>query len=137
MANALYPKAKAQYLKAAIDLSSVSLTIRAISVDLAFYTYSASHEFLSDVAGGARIKKSNPLTGKTVNLTTGAFDSDDPTMESVTGADIDALILYLDTGVDATSRLLMFQDTGISTVPFTPDGSDVRIVVDATGWFIL
>jgi hypothetical protein len=138
MANALYPKSKAQYMKGAIDLSSSSLTIRAISIDTAAYTYSASHEFLSDVAGGARIKKSNPLTGKTVNLTTGAFDSDDPTMESVgAGVDIDAIILYIDTGVDATSRLLMYQDSSISTVPFTPDGSDIRIVVDAAGWFIL
>jgi hypothetical protein len=138
MSNALYPKAKAQYMKAAIDLSSSSLTVRAISVDTALYTYSASHEFLSDVAGGARIKKTNPLTGKTVNLTTGAFDSDDPTMEAVPGGvDIDAIILFIDTGVDATSRLLMYQDTGISTVPFTPDGSDVRIVVNAAGWFTL
>jgi hypothetical protein len=137
MANALYPKTKAQYLKGAIDLSSASLTIRAYSLDTAFYTYSASHEFLSDVAGGSRVKKSNPLTGKTVNLTTGAFDSDDPTMEAVTGADIDAIILYIDTGVDATSRLIMYQDSSISTVPFTPDGSDVRIVVDAAGWFTL
>jgi hypothetical protein len=137
MANALYPKTKAQYLKGAIDLSSASLTIRAYSLDTAFYTYSASHEFLSDVAGGSRVKKSNPLTGKTVNLTTGAFDSDDPTMEAVTGADIDAIILYIDTGVEATSRLIMYQDSSISTVPFTPDGSDVRIVVDAAGWFTL
>ena len=138
MANALYPKFKAQLMKAAIDLSSASLTLRAISIDLASYTYSASHEFLSDVGAPARIKKSNPLTGKTVNLTTGAFDSDDPTMESVPGGtDIDAIILYIDTGVDATSRLLMFQDTNISTVPFTPDGSDIRIIVDAGGWFIL
>lgn len=137
MANALYPKTKAQYMKAAIDLSSPTLVVKAISIDLAFYTYSAAHEFLSDVAGGARIKKTNPLTAKAVNLTTGAFDSDDPTMEVVTGADIDALILYIEGASDAASRLLMFQDTGISTVPFTPDGSDVRIIVDATGWFVL
>jgi hypothetical protein len=138
MTNALYPKTKAQYMKATIDLSSTSLVVRAYSVDTAFYTYSASHEFLSDVAGGSRIKKTNPLTGKTVNLTTGAFDSDDPTMEAVPGGvDIDALILYIDTGVEATSRLIMYQDSSISTVPFTPDGSDVRIVVDAAGWFIL
>jgi hypothetical protein len=139
MANALYPKGKAKFLKGTIgDLSSGSLTLRAISIDTALYTYNATHEFLSDVAAGARIKKSNPLTGKTVNLTTGAFDSDDPTMESVgAGTDIDAIILYIDTGVDATSSLLMYQDTGISTVPFTPDGSDIRIVLDAGGWFVL
>jgi hypothetical protein len=135
MANALYPKTKAQFMKGTIDLSSVSLNMKVISLDTASYTYSAAHEFVSDLGG--IIKRSNNLTGKTVNLTTGAFDSDDPTMQSVTGADIDALVLVIDTGSDATSRLVMYQDTNISTVPFTPDGSDVRVVVDAAGWFIL
>lgn len=135
MANALYPKTKAQFMKGTIDLSSVGLNMKVIAVDTASYTYNASHEFVSDLAG--IIKRSNNFTGKTVNLTTGAFDSDDPTMQAVTGADIDALVVVIDTGSDATSRLVMYQDTGISTVPFTPDGSDIRVIVDGSGWFIL
>jgi hypothetical protein len=139
MTDKLYPKFKAQCLKGAIDLSSALLTVRAMLIDVApgDYTYSDAHEFLSDVAGAARVKKTNPLTGKTVNLTTGAFDSDDPTAEAVTGENIARLILYIDTGVDATSRLIHYKDTGITTVPFTPDGSDIRIVVNASGWFAL
>jgi hypothetical protein len=136
VANALYPKTKAKFMKALFDLSSGSLNMRVIAIDLSDYTYSASHEFVSDLTA-AIIKKSNILTGKTVNLTTGAFDSDDPTLQAVTGDDIDALVLVIDTGSDATSPLVMFQDTGISTVPFTPDGSDIRVIVDAAGWFTL
>lgn len=137
MANALYPKFKAQLMVGAIDLSDPALVVRAFLIDTGDYSYNAAHEFLSDVPSGARVKKTNPLSGKTVNLTTGAFDSDDPTSEAVTGEDIEGLILYIDTGADGTSRLIHYRDTGISTVPFTPDGSDIRILVHANGWFTL
>jgi len=75
------------------------------------------------------------MTGRAVNLTTSNFDSDDPTVQAVTGDDIEQIILYVDTGIEATSRLIFYKDTGISTAPFTPDGSDIRIVVHASGWF--
>lgn len=138
MANKLYPKFKAQLMIGAVDLRAAN--VRAILLDAASttdYVYSDAHEFLSDIAAGARVKKTGLLSGKTVNLTTGAFDSDDPTAEAVTGEDIARIVLYIDTGSDATSRLIMCQDTGITTVPFTPDGSDIRIIVGATGWFVL
>jgi hypothetical protein len=133
MSNALYPKLKAQLMIGAIDLRAVS--IKAILLDQSTYTYSAAHEFVSSLSG--IVARSGALVGKTVNLTTGAFDSDDPTAQAVTGSNIYRVALAIDTGSDATSRLIMFQDTGVTTVPFTPDGSDVRIVVDAAGWFIL
>lgn len=133
MANALYPKFKAQLLIGAIDLRAVN--IKAFLLDQATYTYSAAHEFMSSLSG--IVARTGLLVGKTVNLTTGAFDSDDPTCQAVSGSNIYRAGLCIDTGSDATSRLIMFQDTGVTTVPFTPDGSDVRIVVDAAGWFIL
>jgi hypothetical protein len=133
MANALYPKTKAKLMRAQIDLQSVN--IKAALLDQSTYTFNASHEFMSSVSG--IVARTGLLTGKAVNMTTGAFDSDDPTAQAVTGSDIYRLVLYVDTGSDATSAIIMFQDTGISTVPFGPDGSDIRILVDATGWFIL
>jgi hypothetical protein len=136
MANKLYPKFKAQLMIGALDLRAQ--VVKALLLDgTSDYVYSDSHEFLSDVAAGARVKKTNVLTGKTVNLTTGAFDSDDPTAEAVTGEDISRVLLYIEGASDAASRLIMFQDTGVTTVPFTPDGSDIRIVVGTGGWFIL
>jgi hypothetical protein len=134
MADKVYPKAKAQFLKALLDITLG--TMRAYLLD-GTYVYNDAHEFLSDVGALTRVALTNPLTGKAVNLTTAAFDSDDPTAQSVTGDNINQLILYLDTGVEGTSRLIFFKDTGITTIPFTPDGSDIRILVNASGWFKL
>jgi hypothetical protein len=85
---------------------------------------------------GARIATSANLSGKAVG-NDGSFDSDDPTFSGVTGDSIEAIVLYIDTGSAGTSRLIMFQDTGVTGLPLTPDGSDVQINVDAAGWFIL
>jgi hypothetical protein len=99
-------------------------------------SYRASHEFLSDILSAARIAASGNLASKTVG-NDGSFDSDDPTFSGVTGDSIEAIVLYIDTGTAGTSRLIMFQDTGVTGLPLTPDGSDVQITVDAAGWFKL
>jgi hypothetical protein len=138
MANHIYPLAKKQMLLGGIDLSSVNVKALLVSVSGAgtLYAYSAAHEFLSDVPSGARIATSANLTGKAVG-NDGSFDSDDPTFSGVTGDSVEAIVLYIDTGTAGTSRLIMFQDTGVTGLPLTPDGSDVQITVDAAGWFIL
>ena len=134
MANKLYPKSKKQFLQAGIDLAS--LNVRAILVDAGAYTYDDAHDFLDDIPSGARIAVSGNLTGKTFG-DNGSFDSDDPTLTGVSGASIDAIVLYVHTGTESTSRLVMYQDTGVTGLPLTPDGSDVQITVDAGGWFVL
>lgn len=136
MANALYPKSKARYMQAGLNL--LSLDVRAYLVNLTgggtTYTYDAAHEFLDDIAADALIAVSGPLSAKTIN-DLAWFDSDDPTITAVTGVQVEGLILAADTGT--TAFLLMYQDTGITNIPLTPDGSDVQIVVDSDGWFQL
>lgn len=134
MANKLYPKTKKQLLLAGIDLSAVS--VRAILVDTAAYTYDDAHDFLDDIPAGARIAVSGNLTGKSFG-DDGSFDSDDPVFTGVSGASIEAIVLYVHTGTESTSRLIMHQDTGVDGLPLSPDGSDVQITVDDAGWFIL
>jgi len=134
MANKLYPKSKKQFLQAGIDLAS--LNVRAILVDTGAYTYDDAHDFLDDIPASARIVVSGNLTGKTFG-DDGSFDSDDPIFTGVTGASIEAIVLYVHTGTESTSRLIMFQDTGVTGLPLTPDGGDVQITVDAGGWFVL
>ena len=134
MANALYPKTKAKFLKADIDMESID--VRAILVDLADYTYSAAHDFLDDVPAAARVAVSPALTAKAVSAD-GWFDSDDPILTAVNGDQLEAIILYHHTGTESTSELIAFIDTGVTGLPLTPDGSDVQIVVDAAGWFAL
>ncbi len=80
------------------------------------------------------IATSPALTGKALG-DDASFDSDDPTLSVVTGQSIEAVILYADDGT--STYLIMFQDTGVTGLPLTPDGSDVQVLVDATGWFVL
>jgi hypothetical protein len=49
---------------------------------------------------------------------------------------IEAMVLYVHTGTDSTSRLIMYQH-GVTRLPLTPDDSDVQITVDTEGWFAL
>lgn len=134
MANKLYPKSKKQFLQAGIDLAS--LNVRAILIDAGAYTYDDAHDFLDDIPSGARIAVSGNLANKTFG-DNGSFDSDDPTFTGVSGASIEAIVLYVHTGTESTSRLIMYQDTGVTGLPLSPDGSDVQITVDAGGWFVL
>lgn len=132
MANKLYPKGKRDMMKGLVDLNGGN--VRALLVDAADYAYSDAHEFLSDVPSGARIAVSSNLSGKTFS-DAAKFDSDDPVLTGVTGDQLEIIILYLHTGTEATSKLILFQDTGVTGMPLTPDGNNVQITVDADGWF--
>jgi hypothetical protein len=57
--------------------------------------------------------------------------------EPTWASDPRAFVLYAHTGTDSTSRLIKYQDTEVTGLPLTPDGSDVQIAVDAGGWFVL
>lgn len=121
MASAAYPEGLDAILTAGVNLTSAD--IRCILVDSADYTYSAAHEFLSSVPGGARVSTFT-LASKTV--TAGVFDAADGTFTAVTGDPSEALILYVHTGSDATARLLFYID-GISV---TPNGGDIAVAWD-------
>jgi hypothetical protein len=108
MPNALYPKAKEAALAAGLNLAAG--TVRAQLVDTAAYTYSAAHEFLSDLPGGARIGAAATLASKT--LTNGVFDAADATYSGLSAAPtIEAIVIYVDTGTEGTSRLVAYIDT--------------------------
>ena len=135
MANVIYPKYKEALLNGDSNIELDGSNVKVILVDLADYTYSSSHQFLSDVAGGAIVATSGNLGSKTT--TNGVFDSADPTFTAVTGDPSEALIIYIDTGSSATSRLVAFYDTGVTGLPVTPNGGDINVAVNASGWFAL
>jgi hypothetical protein len=98
--------------------------------------YNDAHEFLTDVPSGARVAASPNLTGKTVsNLAD--LDFDDPTFAEVVGDTLEAVMLIVDTGVEATTRLVAFQDEGLTGAPLTPDGTNVKLVVNPAGFMRL
>lgn len=133
MANAIYPTFKEALLSAtAPDLANVN--VRAILVDLADYTYSTAHDFLDDVAAGAREEVSGNIGSKTIAA--GVFDAADVTFTGTSGDTCEAIILYIHTGTDATSRLIAYFDTGVTGLPATL-GGDITIRWNASGIFAL
>lgn len=133
MADAIYPKYKEAAMGGNGDLTAVD--VKAILVDLADYTYSAAHEFLTDVPATARVAISAALTNKTV--LNGTLNSDDLTFSAVSGDPAEAIILFIDTGVEGTSRLVAFFDTSVTGLPVTPNGGDINLTVDPAGWFTI
>jgi hypothetical protein len=128
MANALFDLARASFLKAEINIPTDN--IKAVLVDHGTDTpVIATDQFLSDIAAGARVATSANFTTKTT--TAGVFDADDITFTAVSGATVESLVIYQDTGVAATSRLIAYIDTlGVGTFPITPNGGDISFVWD-------
>lgn len=126
MANAIYPKYKEAILQSAANSNMSSGTVKVALIDTGTYTYSATHEFFSSVSGVV----GTPQTLATKTFANGVFDADDVTFPTVTGNTAEALIIYIDTGSAATSRLILFQDTGVTGLPVTPNGGDINLVFD-------
>jgi hypothetical protein len=127
MANVLYPKFKEILLGTGTRIDLSADNIKAILVDLADYTYSAAHQFLSDVPSGAREETSANLASKTI--TNGVFDAADVTFTAAAGDPCEAVIVYKDTGSAATSNLIVFVDTATG-LPATLNGGDVVVAWD-------
>lgn len=126
MANAIYPKYKEGILQSAANTNMSSGTVKAALVNTGTYTYSSAHQFYSSVSGVV----GTPVTLGTKTFTNGVFDAADITFTAVTGSAAQAIILYIDTGTAATSPLIMYQDTGVTGLPVTPNGGDINVVWD-------
>lgn len=131
MANAVYPLALKKFLDADIDM--LVDNIKVMIVDAAEYTYSAAHEFLSDVPLAGRVGASAALGSKTT--TGGVFDAADATWASVTGDVSEIVVGYKDTGDAATSPLIWYEDAFGSGFPFTPNGGGLTLQFNASGIF--
>jgi len=130
MANALYPIGKKGLLDADIDMLVDAIKVVAVSNT---YTYNAAHDFRNDLTG---------VIATTANLgtkstTSGVFDAADlaPAFTSVT-TNINAYVIFKDTGDTATSPLIAYIDTG-SGLPVTQDGGNVNITWNASGIFAI
>src|ERR1700754_4886598 len=138
MANAVYPKYKESVLKEAdanngLDGTTTAAPFVAL-VDTGTYTYSAAHQFYSSLSGivGTDQQITNPTK------TNGLVDGDDVTFTAVSGASVEALVLYRkNAGANTTWRLVAYIDTGQTGLPVTPNGGNITITWDAAGIFQL
>lgn len=129
MANAVYPKFKEALIDASSNVDINDGTVKVALVDTGTYTYSSAHDFYDDVSGVV----GTPQTIANTTVTNGLLDGDDVTFSAVTGATVEALIIYIDTGSSATSRLVAYIDTGVTGLPVTPNGGDIIITWHASG----
>jgi hypothetical protein len=131
MASVVYPKAKESFLKADLDLDSV---VRAVLIDTGTYTYNAAHDNYDDLAGVVG-SESGALANKT--FTNGTFDADNITFTAVSGATVEAIVLFLDTGVASADKLICYIDSASAGLPVTPNGGDITVAFHASGIFSL
>lgn len=134
MANILYPKFKENVISKLLDLTEAGADVyRAVLVDTGVYTYNAAHNDYADLSGIVGTE-SGVFASKTVLL--GVFDADDITFSSVSGAESEALIIFLDTGTAGNDLLVAYIDTATG-LPVTPNGGDITVQWPAAGIFAL
>lgn len=126
MANTLYDAARKRFLEGQINW--MTDTIKVYLVDTGSYTpQTSTHEYLSDISSSARI--AGPVTLTSKSTVGGAADGADITFTSVAGASIEAIVIYKDTGAEATSPLIAYIDTATG-LPITPNGGDIIVTWD-------
>lgn len=129
MANFVFDKAAGALWGA--DLAFDTDNVKAVLIDTALYTVDKiNHQFLSDIAVGARVATTINLTGKTI--VGRAINADDPVFTAAAGAESEAVVFYQDTGVEATSRLIIYADTATG-LPVTPNGTDITVIFNVAG----
>ena len=126
MANTLYDYCRQRFLEAQINW--MTDTVKVLLVSTSAYTpQTAVHQYLADIPVSARIAGPVTLTAKAT--TGGAADAADCTFTSVSGATINAIVIYKDTGTEATSPLIAYIDTATG-LPITPNGGDIIVTWD-------
>jgi len=137
MANALYDNYKNLILGAGThafpDLNTND--IRCLLIDSATYVVNlATHQDHADVTAGGIISTA-ALASETVGvIAAGVFDAADLTFSAVTGASVEAYVIYdFQSAVSATSPLIAYFDTASAGLPVTPNGGDITIAFNASG----
>jgi hypothetical protein len=133
MANAIYPKYKQALLDGDTNIDLNDGTVKVALIDTGVYPYTSTDEFYSSVSGVV----GTPQTINNTTVTNGLFDGDNVTYTAVTGNTAEALLIYIDTGSAATSRLVAWIDTSVTGLPVTPNGGDITIQWNASGIFQL
>lgn len=125
MANSLYGKGREALGDGSIDL--VNDTIKVTLIDTGTYSVSIDvHDFEDDLSGV--VGTAQTITSPTNTL--GTFDGANVTFSSVSGATVEALVIYKDTGTPSTSNLIAYIDTATG-LPVTPNGGDITITWDS------
>ena len=135
MSNAVYPLYKQALLTTAdankgLDVDDATDGPFCALVDTGTYTYSAAHDFYNDLSG--IVGTDQRITTPTVAA--GLFDGDNLTYTAVSGASVEALVIYRhNSGANTTWRLVLYEDTGVTGLPVTPNGGNITVTWNGSG----
>jgi hypothetical protein len=135
MSNALFPAFKQTVVSTFLGAgATVPTAVVKAALVSSSYTYNSAHDFYDDVSATVL---GTPQTLASKTYVNGTFDAADITFSAVTGGSTaKAVILYIDTGVAGTSRLIAYLDT-LTNLPIATNGGDLIITWDATGIFTI
>jgi hypothetical protein len=134
VANAVFPKAKEGFLDGSIDLDTAVIKVALVRG----YTYSSSHEFVSDVTGAGATLHATSAGLSSKDVTNGVFDAADVTFTTPsTDANQHSLLIFQSSAVgggsdvaSSSQRVIAWIDTGTG-VPIVPAGGDITVVWDS------
>jgi len=136
MANALYGLARQSFLSQSPAMDWDTDTIKDMLVDTGNYTVSINtHQYMNTNTLAAAAKVGTPQTLGSKTVTLGVADADDVTHTAVTGASVEAIVLWKDGGGGGTTAsgttdpLIAYIDTATG-LPVTPNGGDISITWD-------
>jgi hypothetical protein len=129
--NAVFPKALEGFIKGAIDLDTAVIKCSLVRG----YTYTSTHEFVSDVVGTGTINGTSAALGS-VTVTNGVFDAADTTITTTASAVNHSLLIFQASAVtggadvaQSAQRVIGWYDTGTG-LPIQPGAGDVAVTFD-------
>jgi hypothetical protein len=134
MANKFYPLGLQHFAQG--DIAFLTDTIK-VALVAQPYTFSATDQFVSNLTAGSPaisqiVARSGAVTGK--SAAAGVLSGNVPNLTAVSGAPVYYVVLYKDTGSDATSPLIVYYDTG-TNLPLTPNGGDISATFSSPNFF--
>jgi hypothetical protein len=110
-------------------------TIKATLVDTGDYTVNlTTHDFFDDVVATPAAEVATATI--TCSISGAAVDATDWAWTAVTGDQSEAVVIWKNTGANATSPVAVYYDTSTG-LPVTPNGADINVTVHASGLFAL
>lgn len=125
MANFIYGKAKQSLLNGEFNISSDSLKV--LLVTESYVPNQNIDQFVSNISGSYIKQRTSSLTNVTNTL--GVIDADNVLVSNYDGSAFKALVIYKDSGTDATSRLLAYIDTATG-IPFLGINATTDITIN-------
>ena len=136
MANALYDLARQSFLSQSPALDWDTDTIKVHLIDTGNYTVNlATHQYMNTNTVPAAAKVGSAVTLGSKTVAAGVADAADATFSAVSGASVEAIIIWKDGGGGGTSAsgttdpLIAYIDTATG-LPVTPNGGDITVQWD-------